>query len=113
MSAHELWEGRRRANVSGLPAYIASLREARRPTALDEPVTPEAAARERIFLGLRLSVGVPAAEIEGWIADAGDPLLAEDYGGWFEAAVLEREGGRVRFTERGFLVSNEVLCRFV
>jgi oxygen-independent coproporphyrinogen-3 oxidase len=113
VSAHELWFGRRRANVSGLPAYLASLREARRPTALDEPVTPEAAARERIFLGLRLSAGVPAAEIEGWIADTGDPLLAGDYGGWFEAAVLEREAGRVRFTERGFLLSNEVLCRFV
>ena len=37
VSAHELWDGRRRANVSGLPAYLASLREARRPIALDEP----------------------------------------------------------------------------
>jgi putative oxygen-independent coproporphyrinogen III oxidase len=113
VSAHELWNGRRRANVSGLPSYLEALSGSRRPTALDEPVTPEAAARERIFLGLRLSVGVPAAEIEGWIADATDPLLSEDYAGWFEATVLEREGGRVRFTERGFLLSNEVLCRFV
>jgi oxygen-independent coproporphyrinogen-3 oxidase len=113
VSAHELWNGRRRANVSGLPAYLAALRDSRRPTALDEPVTPDAAARERIFLGLRLSTGVQAAEIEGWISDARDPLLADDYGAWFEAGVLARENGRVRFTERGFLLSNEVLCRFV
>ena len=113
VSAHELWNGRRRANVSALPAYLAALRDSRRPTALDEPLTPDAAARERIFLGLRLSTGVPAAEIEGWIGDAGDPRLAEDYGAWFEAGVLARENGRVRFTERGFLLSNEVLCRFV
>lgn len=113
VSAHELWDGRRRANVSGLSSYLASLCNSRRPTALDEPVTPDAAARERIYLGLRLAVGVPAAEVEGWIEDAGDSVLAEDYGRWFEAAVLEREGGRVRFTEAGYLVSNEVLCRFV
>jgi oxygen-independent coproporphyrinogen-3 oxidase len=113
VSAHELWNGRRRANVSGLPAYLASLRDARRPTALDEPVTPGDAARERIFLGLRLSGGVPAAEIEGWIGDEGDPLLTADYAAWSEEGLLQREDGRVRFTERGFLLSNEVLCRFV
>lgn len=113
VSAHELWDGRRRANVSGLPAYLAALRDSRRPTALDEPVAPDAVLRERIFLGLRLSTGVPAAEIEGWIGDAGDSLLAEDYAAWLEAGLLARENGRVGFTERGFLVSNEVLCRFV
>jgi oxygen-independent coproporphyrinogen-3 oxidase len=113
VSAHELWNGRRRANVSGLPAYLASLRDARRPTALDEPVTPGDAARERIFLGLRLSGGVPAAEIEGWIGDEGDPLLTADYAAWSEEGLLHREDGRVHFTERGFLLSNEVLCRFV
>jgi len=113
VSAHELWSGRRRANVSGLPAYLASLREGHRPTALDSPVAALEAARERIFLGLRLSEGVPAAEIESWIEDAGDPLLSEDYPAWHEEGFLTREDGRVRFTERGFLLSNEILCRFV
>ena len=113
VSAHELWDERRRANVSGLPAYLASLSQARRPTALDETVTPEAAARERIFLGLRLASGVPAAEIESWIEGSGEPLLSADYAAWLETGLLERNDGRVRFTERGFLVSNEILCRFV
>jgi oxygen-independent coproporphyrinogen-3 oxidase len=113
VSAHELWGERRRANVSGLPAYLASLRSARRPTALDEEVTPEAAARERIFLGLRLSDGVPAADLESWIVNAGEPQLSADYAAWLEVGLLERIGGRVRFTESGFLVSNEILCRFV
>ena len=113
VSAHELWDGRRRANVSGLSSYLASLRNSRRPTAFDEPVTPAAAARERIFLGLRLSVGVRAAEIEGWIGDAGDPLLEADYAAWRDEGLLREDDGCVRFTERGFLLSNEVLCRFV
>ena len=113
ISAHELWAGRRRANVSGLPAYVGALAEGRRPIALDRAIGEEEAARERIVLGLRLRVGVRAEALEEWIAQEGDPLLPEDYAAWFDAGVLEREDGRVRFTERGFLLSNEILCRFV
>ena len=113
VSAHEFWSGRRRANVSGLAQYVSRLQEGDRPVALDRPVTAEEAARERLMLGLRLSAGVPASEIETWIEEEDDPLLRLDYADWLEAGVLRRENGCVRFTERGFLLSNEVLCRFV
>jgi putative oxygen-independent coproporphyrinogen III oxidase len=113
VSAHELWSERRRANVSGLPAYLASVCEGRRPLALDRPVGEEEAARERIVLGLRLSRGVPAADVESWIGEEGDPLLPGDYADWCAEGLLEEKDGRLRFTERGFLLSNEVLCRFV
>ena len=113
VSAHEFWSDRRRANVSALAAYVSRLGEGTRPLALDEPVEGEEAARERIMLGLRLCARVPAPEIEEWIEGCADPLLAGDYDAWLEAGVLRRESGRVRFTERGFLLSNDVLCRFV
>jgi putative oxygen-independent coproporphyrinogen III oxidase len=113
ISAHELWEERRRANVSALPAYVAALAASRRPLALDRAVGEAEAARERIVLGLRLHEGVATEELEAWIASDGDPLLAGDYAAWCDAGVLEKENDRVRFTERGFLVSNDVLCRFV
>jgi len=113
VSAHELWGERRRANVSALPAYLASLRDGRRPLALDRPVGDGEATRERIVLGLRLARGVPAAEVESWIEEQGDPRLPGDYADWRAGGFLAEEGGRLRFTERGFLVSNEVLCRFV
>ena len=113
VSAHEYWSGRRRANVSGLLPYVARLGDGERPLALDEAVTAEAAARERIVLGLRLAAGVAVPEVEGWIERSDDPLLAADYDSWRDAGILVREEGRLRFTEPGFLVSNEVLCRFV
>jgi oxygen-independent coproporphyrinogen-3 oxidase len=113
VSAHELWGERRRANVSQIPQYVSALTEGRRPLAIDRPVGYEEADRERIMLGLRLSAGIPASEIETWVAGSGDPLLSPDYDSWLEAGILEREQDRVHFTERGFLVSNEVLCRFV
>ncbi len=113
VSAHELWAGRRRANVSALPAYLAGLEAGRRPTALDRPCDAAEEARERIVLGLRLAQGVPAGELESWIAASEDTRLLGDYADWLALGLLEADGERVRFTEKGFLVCNEVLCRFV
>lgn len=113
VSAHEFWSDRRRANVSGLAQYVSRLEAGDRPVALDEAINVEKAARERIVLGLRLCAGVLASEIEAWIEGEDDPSLRVDYDRWFEAGVLCRANDRVAFTERGFLLSNEVLCRFV
>ncbi len=113
VSAHEFWGGRRRANVSGIAPYIAAVAAGRRPLALDSAVSEEEEARERIVLGLRLREGLAAEEIEGWITRSDDSTLASDYESWHEEGLLARSRDRVHFTERGFLVSNEVLCRFV
>lgn len=113
VAAHELWRGRRRANVSSLQQYVGALAQGRRPIALDRPVTPLEAARERVFLGLRMTEGVPVAWVEALVAAEEDVRLWNDYEGWVAEDILERADGRLRFTERGFLVSNEVLSRFV
>lgn len=115
VSAHELWAGRRRANVAGLEAYLARIAAGERPLALDRPVDAEEAAREEVFLGLRLAGGVPEADVARRIgmASTADPRLSEDYVAWLDGGILARADGRVRFTERGFLVSNEILSRFV
>ncbi len=113
VSAHELWGERRRANVSTLEAYLGRLSGGARPLALDRAVDPGEAAREEIFLGLRLARGVPEERMAEQIRHSEDPRLPADYASWLSAGVLSSDAGRVRFTERGFLVSNEVLSRFV
>jgi oxygen-independent coproporphyrinogen III oxidase len=113
VSAHELWGGHRRANVANLESYLGQVEAGRRPLAFDLPVTPEEAAREEIFLGLRLAEGVSAESIEAFVAATEDVRLWSDYEGWVAEGILERRGDRVRFTERGYLISNEVLSRFV
>jgi hypothetical protein len=85
----------------------------RRPVALDHEVGPEERARERIVLSLRLAEGVGREELESWIASEEDAMLADDYASWWEAGLLAHSADRVRLTERGFLLSNEILCRFV
>ncbi|HWZ86240.1 MAG TPA: radical SAM family heme chaperone HemW [Thermoanaerobaculia bacterium] len=113
VSAHELWAGHRRANVSNLETYLGALGEGRRPVAFDLPVEPAEVAREELFLGLRLAAGVPCERVEAFAAAAGDVRLWNDYEAWLAEGILQRVGDRVRFSERGYLVSNEVLARFV
>jgi len=113
VSAHEFWGGRRRANVSNLDRYLEEISGGRRPLALDQPLTAAEAVREEIFLGLRLSAGIPAEQIEAFVVGSEDVRLWNDYEGWLAEGILERIGGNVRFTERGYLVSNGVLSRFV
>ena len=113
VSAHEFWSGRRRANVSALPRYIEEAGAGRRPVAADHAVSPEEERRERIVLGLRLAEGVPAEDLAAAVRESGDGLLQADREAWIESGLLEEAGGRVRFTERGYLLSNEILCRFV
>jgi oxygen-independent coproporphyrinogen-3 oxidase len=113
VAAHELWRERRRANASRIEDYLASVSAGRRPVALDRAVPPEEAARERAFLGLRLSDGIPADWLEPFLA--ADPALRADYSAWLDAGILIAcgDGQRVRLSERGFLVSNEVLSRLI
>ncbi len=113
VSAHEFWGGRRRANVSNLEQYLSALGEGRRPLAFDLPVDAAETAREEIYLGLRLAAGVPSDRIEAFVVAAEDVRLWSDYEGWLEEGILQRTETRVRFTERGYLVSNDVLSRFV
>ncbi len=113
VAAHELWRDRRRENVSSLEQYVARLAEGKRPVALDRAVPPAEAERERVFLGLRLAEGVPVEWVEPLVSSAEDPRLRGDYEAWFAEGILQQTNGRVRFSERGFLVSNEVLSRFV
>jgi oxygen-independent coproporphyrinogen-3 oxidase len=113
VSAHEFWGGRRRANAFSLERYMEEIARGRRPLCMDRPIGPEEEARERVVLGLRLSDGVAAGELEDGIRNSGDPRLPQDYAAWKSEGLLEETSDRVRLTERGFLLSNEILCRFV
>ena len=108
VSSHELWDGRRRANVSNLDQYLAALDGGRRPVALDEEV---GAGGGRAGGDLPRPATVqrgPAERIAAFVVGSQDVRLWNDYEGWLSEGILERAGDRVRFTERGYLVSNEV-----
>lgn len=61
-SAHGLIAGERYANHYGFERWAAALERGVLPEASREPETPESAAQETLFLGLRLAGGIHAAD---------------------------------------------------
>lgn len=76
-------------------------------------ISREAAVEEGFFLGLRLTSGVNLAELR---ARFGDGLVNGHCAAIAHAVsegLLTHEGERIRLTERGRLLSNEVFARFL
>jgi oxygen-independent coproporphyrinogen-3 oxidase len=94
------FDGRERwANAESLEEYIEApvqTEQARRPAPLDD----------RLFLGLRTMDGVRLSDDE-WMRFAG-PIQR-----FVEDGLLRAEDGRLRLTDRGVLLSNEVFEVFV
>lgn len=90
LGAHGHRQGIRRRNVRRLDAYLTAVEAGARPEAGTETITGWDAERERVFLGLRRSVGVEAAEI--------GRLLEEDFegAGLVAAGKVLVEGGVIR-----------------
>ncbi|MGA9567305.1 MAG: radical SAM family heme chaperone HemW [Candidatus Korobacteraceae bacterium] len=71
------------------------------------------ALEESFFLGLRMNCGVSLTEIGSRFGPAVVGDLAPMLEDLIDAALLERDGDRVRLTSRGRLLSNEVFARFI
>jgi oxygen-independent coproporphyrinogen-3 oxidase len=93
------------ANAESLESYLALTNKKR------TPVSPEQAIEEVFFLGLRLNRGIDL-HAESMVGTNAPRFLStvEDL---FEERLLEEEGGRLRLTARGRLLSNEVFERFI
>ena len=83
------------------------------PDTLDEFFRDESAAacvtdasEEHFFVGLRLTAGIEPTAAE-WTR------FAEPIARWVQAGMLERRGNQLRLSDRGVLLSNEVLQEFI
>lgn len=94
-AAHSLMEETRFCNTDSLEEYLAG----RRADEV-EPLGPEDRFEEQVMLGLRTREGVPEALFSGRSAPLNRLL---------EAALLTREKGRIRATQRGADLLNAVI----
>lgn len=106
--------GTRRSTTRRLADYLGPWSEPHRPPHEAETLAPDARARERVILGLRLRAGI---DVERFAAGAG-PSLAQLYrAGELDAllrrGLLERAGARLRLTERGIELADEVFVELV
>jgi len=104
--AHEFDGATRSWNVAGVPAYLAAVRAARRPTAGQERLGAAEARFEALALRLRTADGLDPAEARALGVDPGGAPAAE-----LRDTGLLASGPRVRLTERGMFLHGEVVAR--
>jgi putative oxygen-independent coproporphyrinogen III oxidase len=104
--AHEFDGATRRWNVAGVPAYLAAVREGRRPTSGEERLDPAQARFEALALRLRTVDGLGPGEARALGTDPGGPAARE-----LRTAGLLAPGPGLRPTEKGMFLHGEVLAR--
>jgi oxygen-independent coproporphyrinogen-3 oxidase len=97
---------RRSWNAARLGAYLAALADGRLPPGGSEEVDPATAMAERAILGLRLVEGIDATL-------ASEATLAPGLAWARSAGLAESIAGRVRLTQAGRLLANEVFVRLL
>jgi oxygen-independent coproporphyrinogen-3 oxidase len=114
MAAHSYLDGRRFWNQPTFISYCRSMEaEPPRPVAGERVLTPRERVAEALFTGLRRREGV---ELSAFRARYGvEPLgeYASALSDVFAAGLVESAAGRLRLTDDGVLLSNEVFAAFV
>jgi oxygen-independent coproporphyrinogen III oxidase len=78
-----------------------------------QPVSHKDALEEAWFLGLRLNAGVILTELKSEFGDQVVAAFSDEIQELVERGLLDRDADRVRLTNRGRLVSNEVFAQFL
>jgi oxygen-independent coproporphyrinogen-3 oxidase len=111
--AHSSWKGERYENVKNPRVYMQRTANHRSPVENRERISSGMQMAETVFLGLRLAEGVSWARFrERFGEDARDVFRQpiELLSSW---QVLKTDGEGMRLTERGMLISNQLLWRFL
>lgn len=103
--------GRRFDNISDHEEYARRLARRRSVIVDCEEVTTEQAARERLLLGLRTSRGVDLCRFHDEQGSNSFRRLQASLPPLSAAGLIRIIDGRVRLTDRGALLCNEVLAR--
>ncbi len=97
LDAHSFEGGQRWSNPDTLEAYLERV---------PKEISPSDPSEEHFFIGLRLMDGIqPSAE--EWLR------FARPIEKWLNAGMLRRDGGRLRISDRGVLLSNEIFQEFI
>jgi oxygen-independent coproporphyrinogen-3 oxidase len=113
VDAHSYDGERRWANTDSLDSYLDKMARGESPVVECKTLDQRQQLEERLFLGLRRRDGVSLAQLHDEFALD----VLRQYNGsiqeFAEAGWIERDGDRLRLTDRGVLFSNEVFAGFI
>jgi oxygen-independent coproporphyrinogen-3 oxidase len=95
--------------VKPVDRYCSLLEQDQSPIGQWEQLTPATHASDRLILGLRLREGVPLVWIRERFGSSRDALLEE----WETQGHVVQEGGMIRLTEAGRLVSDSIFVELL
>jgi oxygen-independent coproporphyrinogen-3 oxidase len=111
--AHSSWRGERYENVRSPREYVRRVSGGESTVSAREPIAREMQMAETVFLGLRLAEGVTWARfVKRFGVDARE-VYREPIEFLARWGVLHADDEGMRLTEKGMLVSNQLLWRFL
>ncbi len=111
VSSHSFDGAKRWNNTPSLSRYLRRLESGLSPRESESAVAEADAARERLFLGLRMQRGVAVTAFEAFAA--GNDRLLRRWRFFREWGWVEKKDGHYRLTPSGYLVSNEILSELM
>jgi oxygen-independent coproporphyrinogen-3 oxidase len=104
---------RRETNHRSTTTYIARLLAGQSPVAESESLGPEDAARERLVFALRRLEGIDAASFASQTGFSLEQLGGTALAQFLDLSLLEMDGGYLRLTRKGLLVSDSLWSAFL
>lgn len=111
--AHSSWNHERYENIRSPRRYMTSLENGNLPVVSRETISRAGEISETMFLGLRLAEGVTWTRFRARFGDDARDLFREPIALLQEWQMLDVDDERMRLTEKGMLVSNQLLWRFL
>jgi oxygen-independent coproporphyrinogen-3 oxidase len=111
--AHSSWQHERYENVRAPLEYIKRLARGDLPVAAREKRSRAAEISETMFLGLRLAEGIVWTRFSERFGEDARDIFREPIALLQDWKMLEVNEERMRLTEQGMLVSNQLLWRFL
>lgn len=111
--AHSSWHDERYENVKSPREYVRRILAGDLPIAAREAISLPMQMAETAFLGLRLSDGVAWARFQARFGEDARVVYREPIAYLEETGMLMTNAERMRLTEQGMLLSNQLLWRFL
>lgn len=105
--------GVRFSNALDIEEYIDSIKKKESAVVYSEELSDFDKMSEFVFLGLRLENGISEKEFENRFRLNIDEIFGKQIDQYTKTDFLIRENGRIRFSDKGFFVSNIILADFV
>lgn len=106
-------DGVRRTNHRSVFTWIKRLNAGESPVAETDELSPEARAREAIFVGLRRVDGIDRAGFRARTGFGLDELAGETIRRQVQVGSLEDDGASIRLTREGRFIADSVITEFL